>query len=108
MSDRTYRAVLLRADEAAQLNEDARNGIRRCCDHLDIFHNRGQRSDGSSWRACSFFGCECEIEDDYNEPYRVSRRKLDAILAKNAAWDIASSWWVFGCVVGVIAGWVLS
>lgn len=114
MSDRSYRAVLLRADEAAELTRASRGqkceSMRRneCCPHLDLFHNRGQRTDGSRWKHCSFFGCQCEGEDTADEPHIQMRRKTEALIAKQDRWDVARAWLLLGLAIGAIAGWLLA
>lgn len=113
-NDRSYRAALLTTDEAARLTRDAECEFhpdlrhRCCCPHLDVFHNHGQRPDGSHWKVCTFFGCQCEGEDTADEPHVVARRKAEALYAKHERWDIAKAWWLFGAGVGLIVGWLVS
>lgn len=111
--DRAYRAVLLRADEAAQLTRDSQGqfhpAIRNhCCPHLDIFHNRGQREDGSHWKVCSFLSCQCDGEDTANDPLIVARREYDRLVRKSDRRDVAQAWWFFGAAVGAIIGALLT
>lgn len=107
MSDRVYRAVLLTAEEAALLAEEARfhSARERCCPHLDRFHNQGNLSGGGTWRACQFTDCGCNHSSP--EPWVGERRERE---------KRSEFWNAFGCgamavfvalvLLGLIATWV--
>jgi hypothetical protein len=108
--ERTYRVALLRSDEAAQLTRDAQNQYFKCCPHLDIFHTRGDRRDGSHWRTCNFFGCQCDGEDTINEPHVVAGRASDAARRKyraQQAREQAFALLLIGAAIGAFVGWWL-
>ena len=94
MSERAYRAVLCRADEAAAITRASQGEFHpalsnHCCPHLDVFHNHGQREDGSHWRACTFLGCECDWEDEFGPAKRAlheAEKALNRTERREAAW----------------------
>ncbi len=107
MTDRTYRAVLCRADEAAAITRASESEFHpaigeRCCPHLSMFHNEGRREDGSRWRSCTFLGCKCDWEDldaDARRALYAAEKALERAERSGAA----QGWWLFGALCGVAA-----
>lgn len=98
--DRAYRAVHLRADEAARLTRDVENEYADGCPHLDVFKSRGWRSDGSTYQICNI--CAHLIETPPNPALRLATER-DALEERTARHNLITVCLLAGVLLGALA-----